>query len=45
MADSEPTHDNPRNTRNLPGVVQLGDNGRPTAEGWLLRVVRGLFGW
>ena len=24
MVDSEPTHDNPRNTRNLPAVVQLG---------------------
>ena len=45
MADSEPTHDNPRNTRNLPAVVQQGENGRPTAESWLLRVVRGLFGW
>ena len=24
MGDSEPTHDNPRNTRNLPAVVPPG---------------------
>jgi hypothetical protein len=29
MADSEPTHDNPRNTRNLPAVVQEGEVLRP----------------
>src|SRR5450631_1274892 len=45
MTDSEPTHDNPRNTRNLPAVVPQGETGRPTAESWLLRIVRGLFGW
>src|SRR6185369_5368918 len=45
MADSEPTHDNPRNTRNLPAVVPQAETGRPTTESWLLRVVRSLFGW
>src|SRR6201990_93895 len=45
MADSEPTHDNPRNTRNLPAVVPEGDAGRPTSENWLTRAIRTLFGW
>jgi CBS domain containing-hemolysin-like protein len=44
MADSEPTHDNPRNVRNLPAVVEPGD-GRPAGENWLLRAIRILFGW
>jgi hemolysin (HlyC) family protein len=45
MADSEPTHDNPRNTRNLPAVVQPGEVVRPIAESWLARAIRTLFGW
>src|SRR5438445_10424823 len=45
MADSEPTHDNPRNTRNLPAVVQAGEVARPIAESWLARAIRTLFGW
>ena len=45
MADSEPIHDNPRNTRNLPAVVPQGELGRPTSDSWLLRAIRGLFGW
>jgi len=45
MADSEPIHDNPRNTRNLPAVVQPVEIARPTAEGWLIRAIRTLFGW
>jgi len=45
MIDSEPTHDNPRNTRNLPAVVQPGDAARRAAEGWLTRAIRTLFGW
>ncbi len=44
MADSEPTHDNPRNVRNLPAVVELRD-ARPSGENWLLRAIRILFGW
>src|ERR1700742_874705 len=45
MPDSDPTHDNPRNTRNLPAVVPQDEVGRPTAENWLLRAIRTLFGW
>jgi hemolysin (HlyC) family protein len=45
MPDSEPIHDNPRNTRNLPAVVPQGELGRPAADNWLLRAVRSLFGW
>ena len=45
MPDSDPTHDNPRNTRNLPAVVQEGEVLRPTAENWLTRAIRTLFGW
>src|SRR6516225_4702872 len=45
MADSEPTHDNPRNTRNLPAVVHEGEEQRPAAENWLVRAIRTLFGW
>jgi CBS domain containing-hemolysin-like protein len=45
MADSEPTHDNPRNTRNLPAVVQQGEVLHPVAENWLTRAIRTLFGW
>src|SRR5262249_51842618 len=42
MADSEPTHDNPRNT---PAVVPQGDAGRTPSENWLVRAIRTLFGW
>ena len=45
MPDSEPTHDNPRNTPNLPAVVQEGEVLRPVAENWLTRAIRTLFGW
>src|ERR1700738_1537336 len=45
MADSEPTHDNPRNTRNLPAVVPPGEVAHPVAENWLTRAIRTLFGW
>src|SRR5579863_3342013 len=45
MADSEPTHDNPRNIRNLPALVQEGEVLRPAAENWLVRAIRTLFGW
>src|SRR5438477_3353450 len=45
MADSEPTHDNPRNTRNLPAVVPPSEVIRPAAENWLTRAIRTLFGW
>src|SRR5579859_2637093 len=45
MADSEPIHDNPRNTRNLPAVVPPGEVTRAGADSWLLRIIRTLFGW
>jgi len=45
MTDSEPTHDNPRNTRNLPAVVSPDDVARPAADSWLTRAIRALFGW
>jgi len=45
MPDSDPIHDNPRSTRNLPAVVQEGEVLRPTAENWLTRAIRTLFGW
>jgi CBS domain containing-hemolysin-like protein len=45
MADSEPIHDNPRNTRNLPAVVQPAEVSRSTADNWLIRAIRTLFGW
>jgi len=45
MPDSEPIHDNPRNTRNLPAVVPAHEVGRPATENWLVRAIRTLFGW
>src|SRR5579872_1398013 len=45
MPDSDPIHDNPRNTRNLPAVVHEGDVMRPAADNWLVRAIRTLFGW
>jgi CBS domain containing-hemolysin-like protein len=45
MPDSDPIHDNPRNTRNLPAVVQQGEVIRPAADNWLTRAIRTLFGW
>src|SRR5215471_1585251 len=45
MPDSEPIHDNPRNTRNLPAVVPSNEVGRPASENWFVRAIRTLFGW
>lgn len=45
MPDSDPVQDNPRNTPNLPAVVQEGEVLRPAADNWLLRAIRTLFGW
>jgi CBS domain containing-hemolysin-like protein len=45
MPDAEPTHDNPRNTRNLPAVVSPTEITRPATENWLVRAIRALFGW
>jgi CBS domain containing-hemolysin-like protein len=41
----DPIQDNPRETANLPVVVKEGEVLRPTAENWLLRAIRTLFGW
>src|SRR4051794_10680609 len=45
MPDSDPTQDNPKNTRNLPAVVQEGEVLRPASVNWLSRAIRTLFGW
>src|SRR5215210_1322828 len=45
MPDSDPIQDNPRDTPNLPAVVQEGEVLRPAADSWLLRAIRTLFGW
>jgi CBS domain containing-hemolysin-like protein len=45
MPDSDPIHDNPRHTRNLPAVVPSGEVARTAADHWLLRAIRTLFGW
>ncbi|MDE5458573.1 CBS domain-containing protein [Bradyrhizobium sp. CSA112] len=45
MPDSDPIQDNPRDTRNLPVVVQEGEVLRPAADNWLMRAIRTLFGW
>jgi hemolysin (HlyC) family protein len=45
MADSDPIHDNPRNTRNLPALVPQDEAGRAASDNWLLRAIRTLFGW
>ncbi len=45
MVDSEPTHDNTRNTRNLPAVVPQAEVLRPVTDNWLTRAIRTLFGW
>src|ERR1051325_9209476 len=45
MPDSDPTHDNPKDIRNLPAVVQEGELVRPAADNWLTRAIRTLFGW
>jgi CBS domain containing-hemolysin-like protein len=45
MPDSDPTHDNPKNIRNLPAVVQESEVVRPPADNWLTRAIRTLFGW
>ena len=48
MPDSEASHDkkdSQRNPGNLPAVVQDGEVLRPTADSWLLRAIRTLFGW
>ena len=45
MPDSDPSTTIPRDTPNLPAVVKEGEVLRPTADNWLLRAIRTLFGW
>src|SRR5579871_234595 len=45
MPDSEPIHDNPRNTRNLPAVVTPSETARSASDNWLVCAIRTLFGW
>lgn len=45
MLNSEPTHDNPHNTSNLPAVIPQDEVIRPVADNWLTRAIRTLFGW
>ncbi|MGH6679902.1 MAG: hemolysin family protein [Bradyrhizobium sp.] len=45
MADSEPVHDNPRNTHNLPAVLPQTAVAPPITENRLVRWIRSLFGW
>lgn len=45
MPESDPTNDNPKNVANLPAVIHDGEVIRPSAEGWLTRAIRSLFGW
>jgi len=45
MPDSDPVQDNPSNTRNLPVPVREGEVLRPSADNWLIRAIRTLFGW
>ena len=45
MPESDPSNDNPTTASNLPAVVHHGDVMHPTAESWLTRAIRSLFGW
>ena len=45
MPDSDPVQDNPRHTPNLPAVVKDGEVLLRSADNWLLRAIRTLFGW
>ena len=45
MADSDPVHNNPRNTGNLPVPVKEAEAPRTVSDNWLVRAIRTLFGW
>jgi CBS domain containing-hemolysin-like protein len=45
MPESDPTDDDPKTSANLPAVIHDGELMRPSAEGWLTRAIRQLFGW
>jgi magnesium and cobalt transporter len=43
--DADPRQDEQRSDRNLPVPVREGEVLRPTADNWLMRAIRTLFGW
>jgi CBS domain containing-hemolysin-like protein len=44
MPESDPS-DDPKTSTNLPAVIHDGEVMRPSAESWLTRAIRQLFGW
>jgi CBS domain containing-hemolysin-like protein len=45
MPDGDSSNDNPKTVSNLPAVIHDGEVMRPSADGWLTRAIRSLFGW
>jgi magnesium and cobalt transporter len=45
MPEGDPSNDNPNTSANLPAVIHDGEVMRPSAENWLTRAIRSLFGW
>jgi CBS domain containing-hemolysin-like protein len=45
MPDGDTSKDNPKTVSNLPAVIHDGEVMRPTADNWLTRAIRSLFGW
>src|SRR6195952_4760583 len=45
MPDGDSSDDHPTTPSNLPAVIHDGEVLRPSAEGWLTRAIRSLFGW
>lgn len=45
MPDGDSSDNDSKTVSNLPAVVHDGEVIRPTAEGWLTRAIRSLFGW
>ncbi|MET0722256.1 MAG: hemolysin family protein [Tardiphaga sp.] len=45
MPDGDSSNDNAQTTSNLPAVIHDGEVMRPSADGWLTRAIRSLFGW
>jgi magnesium and cobalt transporter len=45
MPDGDTGNNDTKTVSNLPAVVHHGEVMRPTADGWLTRAIRSLFGW
>ena len=43
--DSDSSYDDTKTITNLPAVIHQGEVMRPSAESWLTRAIRSLFGW